>query len=126
MSKQITLTMTESQASAVSRACEFFCRIYLGQFQEISYELLFNQPLDDKYCDRRDAADHYLFEARKFIYPELHGIGHSYGVGKFEIADKAWNAYQVLRHALGDDRKPYALFGETLPECSVKEEKSSD
>ena len=122
MSKQIVLTLDEHQAGVVSRACEFYCRVFLGQFDEIPYELMFFQPLDDKWCYRREAAEEKLLEARRFIYPELGGMGHSYGVGKFKVSDTAWNVHQVLRHALGDDRKPYALFNETLPECEVKYE----
>lgn len=120
MSKTINLTLTEEQAKVVSRACEFYCRIYNGQFQEIPFELMIHQNMADAdWCYRRDKAEEKLLEARQYIYPELHGIGHSYGVGKFEVADKAWNVYQVLRYALGDGRKPYAFYGETLPLCSV-------
>ena len=122
MSKQIILTMTEDQARVVSRACEFYCRIYNGQFQEIPFELMLRQDMaDGEWCYRREEAEKKLLEAREYIYPELYGAGHSYGIGKFECADKAWNTHQVLRHVLGDDRKPYAFFGETLPECEVRE-----
>ena len=120
MSKTINLILTEEQAKVVSRACEFYCRIYNGQFQEIPFELMLCQNMADAdWCYRRDKAEEKLLEARQYIYPELHGIGHSYGVGKFSCADTAWNAYQVLRYALGDERKPYALFGEELPICTV-------
>ena len=122
MSKEISLILTEDQARVVSRACEFYCRVYLGQFQEIPFELMITQSMSDAdWCYRRDEAEKKLLEAREFIYPELHGIGHSYGVGKFEVADKAWNAYQVLRYALGDERRPYAFYGEKLPVCKVSE-----
>ena len=125
MSKTIDLMLTEAQAKVVSRACEFYCRIYLGQFDEIPYELMLHQDMSDNWCKRRDEAEKKLLEARHFIYPELYGIGHSYGVGKFEVADKAWNVYQVLRYALGDGRKPYAFYGETLPLCSVTTSEST-
>ena len=122
MSKEISLILTEDQARVVSRACEFYCRVYLGQFQEIPFELMVGQSMSDAdWCYRRDEAEKKLLEAREFIYPDLHGIGHSYGVGKFDVADEAWNAYQVLRHALGDERRPYAFYGKTLPVCKAKE-----
>lgn len=116
------LKLDEHQARVVARACEFYCRIYLGQFQEITDELMLLQNVElSEWCSRRDKAEDLLFEARKYIYPELYGKGHSYGVGKYEQADTAWNAYQVLRHALGDARAPYPLFNSTLPEIEVKE-----
>ena len=86
-----TLELNEVQAQTVSQACEFFARIKMGQF-----------------------------DARKAIYPELNGIGHSYGVGKFADADRAFDVYQVLRHALGDPREPFQL-GEPLPSCTKLE-----
>ena len=91
MSKKITLTMDEFQAGVVSHACEFLCRIMLGQFAEIPFDLMLPQELDDEWCDRREAAETYLFMARNYIYPELQGRGHSYGIGKFKDADTAWN-----------------------------------
>ena len=123
MSKEINLILTENQAAIVSRACEFYCRIYNGQFQEIPFELMLHQDMaDGEWCYRREMAEQKLLEARRYIYPDLYGAGHSYGVGKFKVADTAWNAYQVLRYALGDERKPISLFGEKLPECQIKEE----
>lgn len=120
MNREIMLTLTEDQAAIVSRACEFYCRIFCGQFQEIPYELMFHQSMaDGEWCYRREKAEEVLLEARKYIYPELRGAGHSYGVGKFQNADTAWNVYQVLRYVLGDERKPFALFGEELPKYSV-------
>lgn len=65
-------------------------------------------------------ANKYLLDARKAIYPELNGIGHSYGVGKFADADRAFDVYQVLRHALGDPREPFQL-GEPLRGCTKLE-----
>ena len=126
MNREIMLTLTEDQAAIVSRACEFYCRIFLGQFQEIPFELMFRQSMaDGEWCYRREMAEEKLIEARKFIYPDLCGVGHSYGVGKFPNADMAWNTYQVLRHALGDERRPIALFNEKLPLCQVIEKTST-
>lgn len=120
--KEYVLTLDEHEARVVSRACEFYLRIYLGQFSEIAFELLLMQHDEiNNWCERRDEAEKYLYKAREYIYPELHGKGHSYGVGKFEVADTAYNVHQVLRHALYDERKPYALFGTTLPGIEVRE-----
>ena len=111
----IKLTLTEEQAKIVSTACEFYCRIRIGQWNEILWYCL--DLKRDDYCEARDAAEQYLLEARKFVYPELYGIGHSYGVGKFEDADIAFDVYQVLRHILGDSRTPWSMSPEELPKC---------
>lgn len=110
------LELTEEQAIIVAQACEFFARIRMGQFQEIPYLCLRVGISGGEYCTRRNIAEKHLLEARKAIYPELNGIGHSYGVGKFQDADSAFDIYQVLRFALGDPREPYRL-GDPLPVC---------
>ena len=114
------LELNEEQARTVSQACEFFARIKMGQFQEIPFLLLSNNLSGADYCNKRELANKYLLDARKAIYPELNGIGHSYGAGKFADADRAFDVYQVLRHALGDPREPFQL-GEPLPGCTKLE-----
>ena len=115
-----TLELNEEQAQTVAQACEFFARIKMGQFQEIPFLLLNNELSGGDYCRKRELANKYLLDARKAIYPELNGIGHSYGVGKFADADRAFDVYQVLRYALGDPREPVQL-GEPLPSCAKLE-----
>ena len=110
------LELTEEQAKIAAQACEFFARIRMGQFQEIPYLCLRSEITGGEYCARRNIAEKHLLDARKAIYPELNGIGHSYGIGKFQDADRAFDIYQVLRYALGDPRAPYRL-GEPLPVC---------
>ena len=121
----IELQLTTEQAKVVAQACEFFARIKMGQFDEIPFLCLSHQIAGDEYCVRRESAEKSLLEARKYIYPELHGRGHSYGVGKFLDADRAFDVYQVLRFALGDPRIPFQL-GEPLPACKVKKEREKD
>ena len=117
--KKFILTLTEEQAQIVSVACEFYARIRIGQFREIIWKTLdMGLPTDD-YCRRRDTAEKMLFAARDAIYPELwQGTGSSYGMGKFEDADKAFDVYQVLRHAMGDDRPPFSNYD--LPEVEIQ------
>ena len=58
---------------------------------------------------------------RDGICPDLRGPGHSYGIGKYEDADRAYDVYQVLRqHFPHDGREPFSYFD--LPECEVVEE----
>lgn len=118
---KIELTLKDRQAKVVMRACEFYARVVLGQFQEITTELLDLSLETDDYCERRDNADALLLEARKYIYPELHGRGHSYGIGKFEHADRAFDVYQVIRALYGDPRGTFSYYD--LPEARIKKEK---
>jgi len=118
----IKLTLTEEQARVVARACEFYSRVKIGQFNEITWNLLtLNRDIgSDDFCERRDNADKCLLEARKFIYPELHGAGHSYGIGKFKDADLSFDVYQVIRPFFGDDRIPFSFH--ELPKCEKCDE----
>ena len=119
------LTMTEEQAKLIAEACEFFCRIKIGQFGEIIWKTLIPQEhieIDD-FCERRDTAEYLLFKAREYIYPELRGIGHSYGIGKFRDADIAFGVYEVIRHALGRGDGPY--FEKDVPSIEKVEEENT-
>ena len=106
----IRLELTDEQASVVATACEFYARVRMGQFQEIYWKCLNVKDCDD-YCRRRDEAERLLLEARKPIYPDLHGLGHSYGIGKFKDADQSFDVYQVIRVLFGDDRPPFSFWG---------------
>jgi len=107
----IQLKMSEETAEIVSRACEFYARVRMGQFGEIVWWCAEHHCVEDF-----RAAEQAWLEFRKHIYPDLNGIGHSYGIGKFEDADRAFDVYQVLRQQFGDERKPFTLLAE-LPTC---------
>lgn len=114
------ITLTEQQAKVVAEACEFFARVRCGQFAEIRWKTLdLSLPVDD-YCERRDRMDAILLAARAEAYPELHGAGHSYGLGKFEDADIAFDVYQVIRAVFGDPRGAWSV--RELPTCDEIEE----
>lgn len=116
----VELTLTDEQARIVSRACEFYARILMGQFHEIVWDCLDLRPETGDFCERRDEAERLLYEARKHIYPELHGRGHSYGIGKFEHADKAFDVHQVIRYAMGHWRSPFSYH--ELPKCVYRKD----
>ena len=116
----VKLTLTDEQAKIVSIACEFYARVRMGQFNEVVWHTLDMALPSDNYCERRESAEQFLYEARKYLYPELHGPGHSYGIGKFEDADKAFDVHQVIRYAFGDERKPFSYH--ELPGCERKED----
>ena len=122
MANKFNLLLTEEQARIISQACEFYARIKMGQFGEIPYLCLSNDLSGEDYYQRRTEAEEKLLDARKVIYPALHGAGHSYGLGKFLDADRAYDVHQVLRYALGDKRTP-TTFGEPLPTCTIVREK---
>lgn len=104
------LTLTEEEANLVSRACEFYARVRMGQFGEIPFWCTDMRGPEDS-----DATQADWLALRKQIYPDLNGVGHSYGMGKFKDADKAFDVHQVIRHALGAPRKPFSY--NKLPKC---------
>ena len=116
MGKKIVLELSEAEAALVQRACEFYARIRVGQFGEISYYCM--DVKDHDYSIRRQKADELLFESRKYIFPELHGVGHSYGIGKFEDADIAFDVHQAIRKVL-NGIKPFSM--RPLPICYKKD-----
>lgn len=116
----IRLTLTEEQARVVNIACEFYARIRMGQFKEITWRMLDLSISTEEYCDRRDEAERLLLEVRKQIYPDLDGWGHSYGMGRFEDADLAYDVHQVIRKVFGDERPPFSYHA--LPVCEKLDE----
>ena len=69
MTKQYKLTLSETQARVVAKACEFYARIGYGQYSEILWN--FMDMKNDDAIERRDEAERLLFEARAQIYPDL-------------------------------------------------------
>ena len=116
----IKLTLTDEQAKIVATACEFYARVKMGQFNEIRWLCMRDFSAPD-FCKRKDEAERLLWEARKKIYPDLQGAGHSYGMGKFEDADKSFDVYQVIEYALGGKREPFSYYD--LPKCEKEEKK---
>lgn len=124
------LTLTTEQLLTVSKACEFYSRVMMGQFGEIAYETMLQSIKQDDFCTRREMMEDLLFQARKFAFPDLNGRGHSYGIGHNQSADRAWNTYQALRYARAwhehpeggitvDFNKPYPAGGESIPDCRL-------
>lgn len=118
------LTLTEEQAEIVAAACELYMRIRMGQFGEITFLNMIGQSMDGtNWVSRRDGADSLLFRARALIYPELGADrGRSYGVGKFDDADVAYNVYQALREKFPKDGRPAVPIVGPVPGCEVIQE----
>ena len=118
----VELRLTDSQAQVVSQACEFYSRIVLGQFKEIIFELV-NHDTVDAVLEHRSKIESLLYEARDLIYPDLHGLGQSYGIGKFERADTAYDVHQALRSLFGDARTLFSYH--ELPKATRIEDLES-
>lgn len=125
------LTLNKEQALTVSKACEFYSRVMMGQFGEIAHETMMQSIRQDDFCTRREMMEDLLFQARRLAFPDLIGRGHSYGIGHNASGDRAWNAYQALRYAIAwhehpeggitvDFQKPYPAGGEAVPDCKVE------
>lgn len=126
------LELTNEQAKCVKTACEFYARMRFGQFQELPWDML--DVCAHDFCERRDAAEKLLFDARKYIFPELKGREHSYGVGHDYRADSAWEIYEAVRYAIAwhenpdgggtvDYDTPMHFSGACVPKCYLKEDK---
>lgn len=128
------LTLSSEQARVVSRACELFTRLHIGQLTELTWELMDFSHKD--FCERRDAAEPLLRQLRQLYFPDLVLPGASYGVGSQSHpdldSDRAWDVYQVLHnvrawheHPEGgvsvDFHSPLPTSGEPLASCEVKQ-----
>ena len=112
-----SVVVSDAQAELISGVCELYARVRMGQFKEIIWYFLDMKLSSEDYCERRDEAEQLLLKARESIYPDLHGIGHSYGIGKFEDADKVYDVHQVIRYARGHWREPFSYY--PVPKCTV-------
>ena len=123
------LEMTPEHAQSLCNACEFYARMLMGQYKELIWQSM--TISGDDYCERRDAAEEKLLEARDIILPELsHSFGHSYGVGHDKTADMAWELYEVVRYVKAttehpeggwttDFSPPMSFSGEPLAKCQA-------
>lgn len=116
----IKLELTDEQAKIVSTACEFYARMKMGQFGEVLSRIMNIRENPEHYSTRRECAERLLFSARAYIYPQLQGPGHSYGIGKFPEADKAFDVHQVIDYALTGIREPWSYY--ELPKCEREDD----
>lgn len=126
----VNITMTKQQARAMARACELLLRLNLGQCGYIRDELLKRAiDLESDYATQ-DAALAYL---KSIFFPELHGPGHSFGVGNENVpvhAHICYELYKVVMHHLRpeDDNwsvhsdSPYTLNYSATPRMNIKDE----
>ena len=121
------LLLNEDQARLVSRACEFYCRLHIGQLDEIRHELLLKET-KEKIYERSQEAEALLYRLKRLFFPALCGHGHSYGVGYDSLSDRAWNIYTALRYKIAwynhpeggigvNFDPPMQLSDEPIPHC---------
>ena len=72
-----------------------------------------------------------LLKLKEIYFPELHGHGHSYGIGHDAVSDRVWSTYMAIRHCMAWHEhpeggigcqfdRPFSLGNEPVPECIVK------
>lgn len=102
-SKLYRLEMTETVAIAVMHACEFYMRMAMGQFSELSSGLVFPHFT----TDQRDAVEDHLSDVKGMLMPKLGG-GHAYHSARSpalpESCRVAIDVHDVIRHRLANDR----------------------
>lgn len=132
------LKLREEDARIVCRACELFTRLHIGQLDELVFELMKYQEGDDDFSQKRDIAKSLLMSVRSLMFPELPPFaGASHSAGHTEQDGRAWNVYQVLRHAIAwnnhpeggvtvDFAAPLNSAGFPPPECTIEKEAASE
>ena len=90
----------------------------LGQFNEIIWHMLSMRIDSEAFCRRRDIAEEYLYKARTYIYPDLYGVGHSYGIAQNQKASSVFDVYQVCRNVVCTHKSP-PFSNNELPEIKA-------
>lgn len=90
---RFTLTLTETQLLAISKACEVVARLGIGQFSD-ALSCCFDANGDDIYSHDLER------QISKIIKPlmGLHHSGSSWGVGKFKQVDRLFDIHEVIRN----------------------------
>lgn len=88
------LSLTTQEARTLSFQCEFYARMRMGQFAEHPFHFLDIRALEGGlFCEKRDLAETLLLKNRRLILSSLSGPGHSYGIGRFDDADLAFDIH---------------------------------
>lgn len=108
-----TLTLSETQARTTAEALEFFMRYCIGQFDVPMVVQCRPTPpgynVPEGKCQERDEL---LLKLRSLFFPELHGLGHSYGVGNRNGQPEqkaAMVAYDLYKHILHEFHKDSSI-----------------
>lgn len=126
------LSLDPEQANIVSRACNLYARIRMGQLDEIPWELGYKRPerFGKSFNYDHDIVERALSVLKKEFFPTF-SIGESLGIGHDPVADCAFNAHQILRytqswqeHPEGGESvyfyAPLQVSEVPIPECRVE------
>ena len=129
------LDMSEEQARITKGALEFYARVLIGQWGELS-ELCLNIG-DEDYLEKKEKLDAGLANLRQIAFSDLpKSLSASYGITKVSRATEAWEIYQVLRHRIAwtmfpegswsvDFQPPISFSGKELPTCTSKKRRGA-
>ncbi len=103
-----SIEITLEQAQTISRACELFGRLHMGQFKVLADEFIG--------CDTLSNVDlNKLRDGLEQLEQLITGSPNSYhGIASHKIPEKAKIAvdlYQVVRHRITWDKEPKGGFG---------------
>lgn len=126
-SARYALTLSPEQARVVSRACELYARLHIGQLDELTWELL-DFSCEDC-CTRRKEAETLLQQLKRLYFADARRTERPQDLYNLDT-ERAWDLHQVIRHAIAwhehpeggvtvDFRKPFSLIDETLAKCEV-------
>ena len=90
MAKRYRIEVTEKQAEVISRACEFWARIRMGQFNDLYMSCFLDRP-------RTEQID-YAIRALETAIPRSNK--------RDEWVELLFDIHQVIRHRLAWDRDP--------------------
>lgn len=112
--KRYQLTLNETQLNVLQHALDLYFRLGMGQVKEATDRMI--PPLKDtgEWCNRRDATEAVLIEARRMAMPELASDNSYYSIHSQEIDESnrvACDIHDVVRHRLAWDRFPKGNFG---------------
>lgn len=145
MSEKVVLEMTRDTARIVTAACELYARSIFGQIDYVIDEIAEGMPYQnivkskskeehnlafEDWLKRREQAEMLGRQIKAQLFPEL-PLNAWYGVGKNRRADIAWQALEVLRHAMAwhdhpeggitvNFDKPMQWTDEPLPRCRIE------
>jgi hypothetical protein len=134
---KVTLELTAAQAYTMMEALEFFSRVHMGQFDNITYTLhmdTFDKTMNRPDFDRKKAQE-YLDQARTVIFPQL-SLNASWGIMQTNERSKiSWDIYQQIRHDISRfkypnepfesgrcSNKPFVVSKEPLPKITITED----
>lgn len=105
MTKKYTLSITESQARAISYACDLLQRVQLGQWREIIDWLPLQKPIDYKELHQDQRIIGSILS--KHMIDNIDGGASSLGIGNSNLPENngvLYDLYKVINRELSMER----------------------